>query len=123
MAITFYEEVNGFEDYQKLWKNHGHKDYRFEDLHKAEAVILKAREMYRDLQQKFIDTGGDRGTCVLGNGIYIAVLPPRARIAFEMKLCSPLGQSDFPSSHCKDPVLKFLKDNGLDCWYECGRMD
>lgn len=123
-TVSFYEESNGFADYQRIW---GLPDNvrvnRWADLHKAENVIKTARQMYLDLGQKHLAKNGDMGTCVLGNGIYVAVKPPRARNLYRLCIATSVGQSDSASYACKDPVLAYLKDNGIDAWYEHGRMD
>ena len=123
--IEFYEEKNGFANYQQGWPQKGDKVYRFADLHtpKMEAVIIKAKKMYRDACDKYIKKHGDRGSCILGNGIYIYVKPPKARRVFRMELITPVGQSDSASYACKDPVIAYLKENDIDSWYEHGRMD
>lgn len=125
MTIEFYEEKNGFGEYQRIGNPTDTRVYRFADLHdpKVEAVLVKAQKMYRELGEAVLKKKGDMGTCVLGNGLYIAVKPPRARSAFMMKIAGTVGQSETASYGAKDEVLKFLKDNGIDAWYECGRMD
>lgn len=125
--IEFYEEKEGFGSWQRIWNLGDKKAYRFSDLHtpEVEAVLKKAQDMYTKACKAYFRKNGDFGSCVLGNGIHIAVKPPKARNAFSMCICSPRegGQSEGAGYACKDPVLKFLKDNGIDAWYEHGRMD
>ena len=125
--IEFYEEKNGFGDYQQVWPGEDTKVYRFADLHKpeVEAVLKKAQEMYTKACTAYFKAHGDGGSCVLGNGIYLAVKPPKARRVFRLQIAFPRGggQSEGASYACKDPVLAYLKENGIDAWYECGRMD
>lgn len=125
--IEYYEEKNGFANFQRFWGSDDTKVYRFADLHKPEVekVLLKAQEMYTKACKAYFKKKGDYGSCVMGNGIYIAVKPPRARIAYRLEICRPIGggQSEGASYACKDPVLAFLKENGIDAWYEHGRMD
>ena len=123
--MKFYEEEKGFRDFQRLYYTDDKKVYRFEDLHnpKVEAVILEAGRLWTEASSEYIKLHGDTGSCVLGNGIFVALKPPRRRNIYKLKLASPQGQGEGPGEGTKDPVLKYLKDNGIDCWYECGRMD
>lgn len=125
--IEFYEEKNGFGEFQRLgpYSTKERRVYRFAELHQPEVekVLGQARSMYMALSMAYLKKHGDVGTCVLGNGLYIAVKPPRARSAFMLRIAGAMGQSESPGYACKDAVLKFLKDNGIDAWYECGRMD
>jgi hypothetical protein len=124
--IEFYEEKEGFGQWQRVYGG-DRKVYRFSDLHdpKVEAVLKKAQDMYTKACQAHFKKHGDFGSCVLGNGLAIAVKPPKARSVFKLLICSPRGggQSESAGYSCKDPVLAFLKENGIDAWYECGRMD
>lgn len=125
--IEFYEEKNGFGEYQRVWNTDDVKVYRFADLHQPEVekVLNKAQEMYTKACKAYFKEHGDYGSCVMGNGIYIAVKPPKKRNVYRLEICRPIGggQSEGASYHCKDPVLAYLKENGIDAWYECGRMD
>lgn len=125
--IEFYEEIHGFGEYQRIYYLGDYRTYTFSELHKpkTEEIVKKAKAMYAKACTAHRKKHGDRGSCVLGNGIYIAIKRPRFKHPFKMMLCAPVGggQSDSASYACKDPVLKFLKDNGIEAWYEHGRMD
>lgn len=126
--IEYREEKDGFGSTDKIWYPEMIKDlkvFTFKELHKpeVEAVIEKARKMYRDDCAKYLKKHKDGGSCVLGNGIYIAVKPLRARTVFKLELCTPMGQGEGAGYKCKDKVMNFLQQNGINCWYECGRMD
>ena len=121
--IEFYEEKDGFGEYQRVYHLGDHKVYRFEDLHKLEKVIETARKMWREASAAYMKKEGDVGSCVLGNGLAVAVKPPKKRNIYKLLIATPVGQSESPGWHTMQPVIDYLKANGLDVWYECGRMD
>ncbi len=121
MTIQFHEEKDGFYDFQRASSNT--KAYTWADVHAKTAIIEEAQRRWTAASAAHMEKNGDRGTCVLGNGLAIAVKPKGKRVAYTLLICLPVGQSEFPGYATKDKIEKFLKDNGLDCWYECGRMD
>jgi len=123
--IEFYEETHGFGEYQRIYYLGDNRTYTFAELHKLEKVIKTAQAMYEKACKAYFKKHGDFGSAILGNGIYVAVKRPRFKHPFKMMLVAPRGggQSDGASFASKDPVLKYLKENGIDAWYDHGRMD
>lgn len=103
------------------------KDYRPEDLAKLQNVIWNARDKWRALCEKNLKNFGDTGTIVMGAGIAISYIPPRCRYARshiiihanEVSRCQ--GALNWETNISS--ILDFLRANGVDAYYEPGRMD
>lgn len=93
--------------------------YRDAELGAFSKAIREAAAMWKaDLAA----TGGDRGTCVMGAGLAVYHLPPRARVPREKVILHPPGQSD--CSWCIERARKHLEAAGLQgLHFEYGRMD
>lgn len=64
----------------------------------------------------------DGGTCVVGEGIYVWVLPSR-RHKIPVKqfiVTQPFQGNNRPALL---PALEYLRKVGVDAHYDCGRMD
>lgn len=123
--VTFYEEEHGFGEYQRVYYPGDNRSYTFAELHAKDDVIRTAREMYAKACRAYFKKNGDFGSCVLGNGIYVNVKRPRFKQPFKMMIAHPSGggQSESAGYSTKDPVIAYLKANGIDAWYDHGRMD
>ena len=65
----------------------------------------------------------DNGSCVLGAGIYIYYRAKGKRIPIRMLIISAPFQGNISIQESLEPSLKYLKKQGIDCWYSDGNMD
>jgi hypothetical protein len=91
------------------------------------AAINVTATMWRDRCQKYLDTQGDRGTCVLGAGIEIYYLPKRCRFP-KSKMVIPVyqvvaAQGSLVWEESVEDILAHLKSKGVEASYNPGRMD
>ena len=90
-------------------------------------IIAQARQLWTDRCAEYFAAGGAHGTCVVGAGFYLSFLPdgakkPRAWMFLSADSVTPAqGASNW--EHAVEEVHQFLKDNGVQCEYDWGRMD
>lgn len=63
----------------------------------------------------------DGGTCVLGEGIDVLVLPPRCKIPRYYQIVSQPFQGN--NERALRVAMAYLVEQGVDCVYNHGRMD
>ncbi|MBW3636657.1 MAG: hypothetical protein KY445_09375 [Armatimonadetes bacterium] len=125
-----------FRHFQKVTKNsHGLHDWRVTKLpaytHDTvlplRPVIAAARELWTKRCAEYVAAGGAHGSCVVGAGFYLSFLPdgakkPRPWMFLSADSVTPeQGASNW--EHAVKEVHQFLKDNGVECEYDYGRMD
>lgn len=80
-------------------------------------IIKKAEKLWNTYVEMYGATHDDSeyGSCVLGAGLEVqGGIFIRAPDRF---------QGSLTWENSVDEIIKFLKDNGLDAWYNPGRMD
>lgn len=65
----------------------------------------------------------DRGSCVLGAGIEVWAVKPRARVARPVVVVRQVSQGNLSSAAAAEPAIQFLRQNGIDASWNDGRMD
>ena len=65
----------------------------------------------------------DAGTCVLGAGIEVWVVEPRARAAKPRVVIGQVSQGNVSSHAAAKPALEFLLAQGIEARWFDGRMD
>ena len=97
-------------------------------LDKAAAIILQAKEMWRQRCADFFAKHGDRGCSILGAGIAVKFLYPRCRIPRNRIIIYPeevsRWQGECVWANSAGEIVTFLKENGLpSAFFESGHMD
>jgi hypothetical protein len=88
-------------------------------------AVAKAR--WKAEIEKYFQKKGDYGTCVLGAGIKIYFMGKRKRTPEELCLINPheispcQGSATWEASVGK--IVKQLNAEGIECWFDYGRMD
>ncbi len=102
--------------------------YYEEDLQRFEPVIIRAKEIWKDRCEKFIKERGDRGTCVIGAGLYVNYLPSRRHRKSIKKTI--IKASEVCNAQCSQvweesmyDVMDFLVAHDIRAYYEPGVMD
>ena len=96
--------------------------YQKQDIEKLRDLISQAQQIVEDTIVKYDIK--DLGTCVMDGGIKIYFLPSRARKNFvKATLIRQPFQGNISNFEALQPALKFLQDNGVECFYDDGRMD
>lgn len=99
------------------------------ELIKFQPVIEQAKQMWKDLSEKAYNEDGqaDLGSCVLGDGICVLVVPPRCRKEHSITIIPSREVSKCQGSlHYEryvSQVVDFLQENGLDAYYHYGFLD
>lgn len=91
------------------------------------AAVESAKEIWKRSCEAHFKQHGDSGTCVMGAGIYIDLIPLRCRKpqkyfiirAHEVSCCQ--GSTNWESG--RQEVLDYLKAQGIEAHYEWGIMD
>ncbi len=106
-----------------------HKIYsakEFEELRNS-TTVYEAVIKWQASCQAAIKKYGNTGSCVLGAGIAIRVKPPRCRNYRRWLLIKSHEATNYQGSiiweHGVEKIVKELQAAGIDCYYECGRMD
>jgi len=90
-------------------------------------IVDDAKRVWRRCCDDYYKNNGDRGPCVLGAGIYIHYLPKKKRKPVKHRLISAFdvtpAQGCFVWEHSAQNMVKLLRDQGIHCWFEYGRMD
>lgn len=101
--------------------------YQDKDIVIYRDVIAKAKELWAEICERNFAEFGDEGSCVIGAGIVVDYCGPRCRTAKDYMIIRAgevsRAQGSLNWEHGKNEVLAFLKQNGVDARYDCGRMD
>jgi len=101
--------------------------YKSADLLKMKSVIDTAREMWLEASRKEFQKTGDRGSCIMGDGITVYFIPPRCRKPVELFIIPSrevaFAQGSLHYEATVDLALNFLREKGIVCRYNHGRMD
>jgi len=97
------------------------------ELSNYSEVIAAARVMWKKSAEAYYNEKGDVGSCVLGSGITVDVVPPRCRKPRKMMLISSHEvarcQGSLHWEHNVGLVVDYLRANGVDAKFDWGRMD
>lgn len=97
------------------------------ELSNFNEVINEARAMWEKSAREYYERNGDVGSCVLGAGICVDVVPPRCRKARSVMIISASSvarcQGSLHWEYNVGAVVDYLRSNGLDAYFDCGRMD
>jgi hypothetical protein len=94
-----------------------------------DADIEALRPVVREIEQEWFDLWvsrgqRDEGSCIVGVGVSIYYLPPRARHPRERQVIRwTWSQGDFEAERTKELPIKRLAKHGATAVYNCGRMD
>jgi hypothetical protein len=101
--------------------------YKSADLLKMKSVIDTAREMWLEASRKEFQKTGDRGSCIVGDGITVYFIPPKCRKPVEFFIIRSssvaFAQGSLHYEATMQIALDYLKENGVECRYNHGRMD
>lgn len=90
-------------------------------------VVGAAREMWIESAKKEFEKDGDYGSCILGDGICIDVIPKGKRKPVQKMLISAREvaqcQGSIHYERGQSAVVEYLKSQGIDAYYESGWMD
>ena len=97
------------------------------ELPQFREVINKATEMWKESANAHYEQHGDYGTCVLGAGIKVYMVPKGCRNERSVMLIPAYDVARCQGScHWEvgaEDVVAFLRDNGLPAFFDYGRMD
>ena len=65
----------------------------------------------------------DAGSCVLGAGIEVWHVKPRARIAKPLVVIRQVAQGNVSSHSASQPAIEFLREQGINARWNDGRLD
>jgi hypothetical protein len=103
------------------------KTYKPADMEKMKTVIETAREMWDEQAKKEFEKYGDRGSCIVGDGIVVSYIPPRCRKPTELFIIRSSSvaycQGNLHYEATLHVALDYLKSHGIECRYNHGRMD
>lgn len=97
----------------------GQKYYKNADLNWIRPLADEAKK----LMDQFIDENQlrDGGTCVMGEGIDILVVPPRCRKPIQVQIVRQPFQGN--NERALLYAKQWLESKGVQCSYNAGRMD
>jgi hypothetical protein len=89
--------------------------------------IEEAKKLWLEASKKEFELHGDTGSCIMGDGIQIYFIPPRCRKpqtlfiirSHEVAFCQ--GSLHYEKTY--KVAIDYLKQHGIDCFYNYGRMD
>lgn len=94
---------------------------------------LRDRELWRDWAGPLAEANAacvedakrerDQGTCVLGAGVALYVIPPRGRVPRLLVVVDAPFQGNVGSHKACARALEILRAAGLDAFWYDGRMD
>jgi hypothetical protein len=103
------------------------RTYKKAEIEKMSAIIEKAKQMWDAASKEEFSKTGDRGSCIMGDGIEILYVPPRCRKPQKLMIIPSrtvaYAQGSLHYEATKDVALRFLEENGIECQYNYGRMD
>lgn len=103
------------------------KNYKDAEIQSAEfrAVVEEARQLWSEKIEAYIAERGDRGSCVLGAGIYVNHIPKGCRNPRKMRIIYPPTpyQGSCAWEHSAQEIVDFLKSKGIECFFEYGVLD
>jgi len=100
------------------------KIYSAKEIDALSGAIALASQMWANRCKLYLAKHGDRGSVVIGAGICCAVKHGRHSKTRELISAGvSCAQGSLVWEESVEEVVSFLKERGLDCYYECGRMD
>jgi hypothetical protein len=101
-----------------------YKASEFEAL-KSNPFVLEAHEQWRKATEEAFKKYGDRGACILSEGIYVEVVRPRCRKPERMRLLgSPTGvQGEAVRLAGMREAAEYLRANGIEVITHYGNVD
>lgn len=101
--------------------------YTFDELYEMRIEIGEAVALWTNKCTEYVKKNGDRGSCVMGAGIFVYVKVPNKRYARELCIISSIevtpkqGSCIWESSQRE--IVDFLKSKGVECFFNQGWMD
>lgn len=96
--------------------------YQLEDLEKLIPLFSVAEQLWRDEWKK--QGARDYGSCYAQKGISVKFVEFRKRYFTNKRVVvSPPVQGESAVCDCVGPALRFLQENGVNCFYDCGWVD
>lgn len=88
-------------------------------------AVAQARAQWQVATEEAHKKHGDRGSCILGEGIYVFAVRPRCRKPERMRLISPPTsvQGEVVRLAGMNEAVAFLRAAGIECFGFCGNMD
>lgn len=103
-----------------------YQDADLEDIG-LQQILGEAKRDWADRIATYVHQHGDVGSCVLGAGIAVWYLPPRCRKPRKKVIINPHVIVPYQGSVTWEVsaniIVDYLKKNGIECWFEYGRMD
>lgn len=103
------------------------KIYKQNELPELQPIINNARQLWREECEIAGAKYGDVGTCVIGAGFEVPVIPKGYRKSRMVTILSPREVCRYQGSiiweHSMDKIRSFLKSQGIEAHYNWGRMD
>jgi len=94
-----------------------------------DADIERLRPVFSEIEREWLALWiargrKDEGSSILGVGVSVYYLPPRARQPKRRQVVRWLGsQGDFEADRTKDLPIRRLAEHGATAVYDCGYMD
>jgi hypothetical protein len=103
------------------------KVYKQKEIQEIRLLIEKAKKIWMEASKAEFDKTGDRGSCVVSDGIFVFWTPPRCKKPQKLMIIHSrdvaFAQGSLHYEATKDKALMFLKNLGVDAYYDYGRMD
>jgi hypothetical protein len=89
--------------------------------------IEEAKKLWNEAARIEFEKHGDTGSCIVCDGIQVEFLPPRCRKPIRLTIIPSREvawcQGSLHYEATKQVALDYLKQHGIDCFYNYGRMD
>lgn len=103
------------------------KAYKKSEIEAMSAIIEKANQMWDAASKEEFSKTGDRGSCIMGDGIEVFFVPPRYRKPQKFMIIPSrtvaYAQGSLHYEATKEVAMAYLRENGIECQYNYGRMD
>lgn len=103
------------------------KVYKAKEIESLKPLIEKAKKIWMEASRVEFEKTGDRGSCVVCDGIYVLWTPPRCRKPQKLMVIPSrevaFAQGSLHYEATKDKALMFLQNLGVDAGYSYGMMD
>lgn len=97
------------------------------ELKNYQDIIAKAKAAWDAAAKEQFALRGDTGSCIMGDGIEVEVLPPRCKYPRRIMIIPSrevsYAQGSIHYEAVKDIAINMLKEAGLNVHYNYGRMD
>ena len=103
------------------------KVYKQSEVARMVESISLAKNLWAERSAVVFKEKGDVGSCIIGDGIEILVLPPKCRkpkahmIIWAREISSCQGSCHYEAT--QEGIIDFLKGEDIEARYNYGRMD